>query len=277
MTAVESPARAWPTAAPGIALTTGEFEQIVAGLRRQIDALSSGEGATTVGAPPVIARETIERAGYVREFPNLLGTVHTYPGDEAAWLELRPHATPSGDWHREQRITDVVLTPAACYHIYPRLAGTRLAQAQRIAVESWCYRHEATGEPGRLRSFRMRELVHLGAPADCTAWRDQWRDRVENWLAGLGLDVRVEVATDPFFGPGARLLRARQRAQVLKLELTVPVADGLRQAVASANYHKEHFGEIFDISLESGEPAHSACTAFGMERIALALVHAGRA
>ncbi|HZP72194.1 MAG TPA: hypothetical protein VFA97_02340, partial [Gaiellaceae bacterium] len=37
------------------------------------------------------------------------------------------------------------------------------------------------------------------------------------------------------------------------------------------NYHREHFSSIFDLRQGSGEPAHTACVGFGLERISLAL------
>lgn len=264
------------TAAPGVALFPAEFERVLARLRTDIDDLAAAEDLTVLTAPPVLPRDVVERSGYVREFPHLLGSVHNFGGDASEWLARRAEAVSGGMWHDRQEIADVVLTPAACYHIYPLLAGTTLTAPARFAVEACCYRHEATVEPGRFRSFRMRELVFVGAPDACVEFRDRWRQRVADWLTSLGLDVATETATDPFFGPGAKLLSVNQRAQALKFELVAPVADGLRQAVASANCHKEHFGEIFGIELPDDSPAHSACVAFGLERIALAVAYAER-
>jgi seryl-tRNA synthetase len=266
-----------PTPASGVALFAADFERTVARLRAEIDLLADAEVFETLAAPPVIARSVVERAGYVREFANLLGTVHHFGGGPSDWLRHRPQARPGGDWHVEQAITDVVLTPAACYHVYPQLAGSRVDAECRYGVEAHCYRHEATDEVGRLRSFRMRELIFFGAPDAAVKWRGHWLDKMADWLSASGLDVSVEVASDPFFGPGARLMRNSQLDKALKYELVVPVADGIRQAVASANCHKEHFGEVFEIGGQDGGPAHSACAAFGMERIALALCHAGKA
>ena len=39
----------------------------------------------------------------------------------------------------------------------------------------------------------------------------------------------------------------------------------------SFNYHQDHFGQLFGIKTSRGEVAQTACAAFGMERIALAL------
>jgi seryl-tRNA synthetase len=42
--------------------------------------------------------------------------------------------------------------------------------------------------------------------------------------------------------------------------------------VASANWHQDHFGELFAIRQSGGSTAHTACVGFGLERIALALL-----
>src|SRR5207253_2895815 len=145
-----------------------------------------------------------------------------------------------------------------CYPVYNSLAGQTLEQAAEFAVEANCFRQEATSEIGRLRTFRMVELVTVGTEDHCLQWRAAWLDRVAEWLEALALKVVVEVADDPFFGRGRKLFQAAQRAQELKFELRVPVSDEIVQAVASANYHKDHFGEVFDITC-SGAPAQTAC------------------
>jgi seryl-tRNA synthetase len=267
---IEAPRR---TAATGVALFPGSFEAAVAGLRSTVDTLLGGPEFVPFAAPPVIAREVVERSGYVAGFPHLLGTVHSYQDGPVAWRAQLPRAKPGGQWHASQRLTDVVLTPAACYHLYPELADGRLDGTARFTVESHCYRHEATDEIGRLRSFRMREFVLVGSAQECLAWRERCCGLVADWLVGLGLDVRTEVATDPFFGPSAKMLRSAQLTNELKYEFTAPLADGIRQAVVSANYHLDHFGQAFSIDAPSGGPAHSACVAFGLERLVLALRH----
>ncbi|GAA1957843.1 hypothetical protein [Kitasatospora viridis] len=266
-------ARPLPTGAPGVQLFPAPFEQVVAGLRAGIAALAADEPFHRLAVAPVIARRTLEQAGYVAAFPQLLGTVHSYQGTPAQWARLAPLVPDGGDWHREQRIGDLVLLPAACYPVHASLAGRELAEPVRFAVEAACFRQELTAETGRLRSFRMAELVTAGTERHCLAWRERWLGRVGDWLAGLGLRPAVEVADDPFFGRSARLYQAAQRMQQLKFELRVELGPGLVQAVASANIHKDHFGEAFGFTAE-GAPGQTACTAFGLERIALALLHA---
>ncbi|MFG2692202.1 aminoacyl--tRNA ligase-related protein [Kitasatospora sp. NPDC048407] len=261
-----------PTAAPGVQLQSAAYEKLLAALRESIARLADDEPFERLVVPPVISRATIERAGYVASFPHLLGTVHSYTGSAADWRQLAPLIAESGPWHAQQTVSDLVLLPAACYPVYATLAGQDLQLPARFSVEAQCFRQEATAEPGRLRTFRMAELVTAGTPAHCLDWRERWLERVAAWLETLGLKPLIELADDPFFGGGRRLYQAAQRAQELKFELRVPVADGLVQAIASANIHKDHFGEAFAFTAD-GAPGHTACTAFGLDRIALALLH----
>ncbi|MFC1419646.1 hypothetical protein [Streptacidiphilus cavernicola] len=262
-----------PTEAAGVVLYPAPFEAVVELLRRGIDTLASAEEFPKLAIPPVVARSLVERAGYVQAFPQLLGTVHSFAGTAAEWKPLKEQAVEGGDWHTEQRLSDLVLLPAACYPVYAGLAGRELAEPERFAVAGQCFRQEATSEPGRLRSFRMVELVTAGTEEHCLAWRGTWLERVADWFERMSLKAEIEVADDPFFGPGRRIFQAAQRAQELKYELKVPVADGLVQAIASANFHKDHFGEAFGFT-SGGATGNTACTAFGIERIALALLHA---
>lgn len=262
-----------PTGVAGVYLYPGSFEDVILALRQGIAALAAGEPFRRLAIPPVISRHVIERAGYVKTFPQLLGTVHSYAGDGRQWAQLAPLIEQGGPWHAEQRISDLVLLPAACYPVYAMLTGATLAEPARFAVAANCFRQEATSEVGRLRSFRMVELVTVATAEQSVRWRGRWLDRVRNWLTALGLQVSVEVADDPFFGPGRKLYQAAQRVQELKYELKVAVSADRVQAVASANYHKDHFGETFGFTVE-GEVGHTACMAFGMERLALALINA---
>jgi seryl-tRNA synthetase len=67
------------------------------------------------------------------------------------------------------------------------------------------------------------------------------------------------------------MLAASQREQALKFEILVQIAGPEPTAVASFNYHQEHFAESYGIQLSDGETAHTACLGFGEERITLAL------
>jgi seryl-tRNA synthetase len=201
--------------------------------------------------------------------------VHAFDVDSVGHEALDRLVVDDTHWDRHQSASDLALTPAACYALYPIFAGVLPAHGRIVDVESWCYRHEPSSDPARLRAFRMRELVCAGQPAAVVAWRDAWIERGTALLRSLGLEPAVVPASDPFFGRVGRLMEANQRAQSLKFELVVPVAsDTQGTAVMSCNYHREHFGEAFRIRTLNQDVAHTACVAFGIERLALALLRA---
>jgi hypothetical protein len=260
------------TEVPGLFAFGSTFELLIDALRDAIGRLAAADAATRLGVPPVISRALLERLGYVEAFPHLLGTVHAYAGDDGQWRELVPVLGDGGPWMQRHEPTDVVLLPAVCYHLYPQLAAAEFAEPAVFDLSAHCYRHERTAEVGRIRSFRMRELIRVDSPAPVLAWRDGWIERVAGWLRSLGLKVTVEPASDPFFGSAERLMGALQRAEQLKWELVAEVAEGISQAVVSCNYHKDHFSAEFGFRMDDGE-AHTSCIGFGLERIALAILH----
>ncbi|MDN0197621.1 hypothetical protein [Streptomyces sp. S.PNR 29] len=243
------------TQADGVLLTPSGDERVHNGLRTRLGTTFADEVQEHYTAPPVMARSISELAGYPANFPQLLGAVHGAPDGG------RPVPT------------DLVLTSAACHHLYPLIAGAGPAEDGCLSVEAVCYRGEATAETGRLRSFRMYEVVRYGAAAATDDWRGRALTTAETVLRSLGLDVAPRPANDPFFGRIGKYLASAQQSEQLKWELVAEVDDGIAQAVASVNYHRDHFGEAFGLRLRDGTVGHSACVAFGLDRVLLALKH----
>jgi seryl-tRNA synthetase len=175
--------------------------------------------------------------------------------------------------------SDLVLTPASCYPVYPIAAsrGQAPASGWTFEVSCDCFRREPSQDIDRLQSFRMREFVRIGSAQQVEAFRNGWLGQVPHFAATLGLTYMIETANDPFFGRYAPLLAASQREQSLKFELLVPViSDDKPTACMSFNYHRDQLGRAWDLQLSDGAPAHTGCVAFGMDRLTLALfVHHG--
>ncbi|MBV8719449.1 MAG: hypothetical protein JO020_04995 [Chloroflexi bacterium] len=258
--------------APGVYGREDQFEAVVEQLTNAITDLVPRGAIEHLRFPPVVGRRTVERCGYLHSFPHLLGSVHTFTGDNRAHARMMEAVEAGQDWGSHQTLSDVVLTPAACYAVYPHLSGKLTDGGRCVDVESWCYRHEPTESAQRMRAFRMREYVRSGQPGIVRTWRDDWIVRAESFLRGLSLHPEVVVANDPFFGAGARFMANSQRDQQLKFELLVDIEPFGSTAVMSCNYHGEHFGEVFGIQLPDGSAAHTACVGFGLERLALAIL-----
>lgn len=155
-----------------------------------------------------------------------------------------------------------VLTPAACYHLYHAHEGDELAAPMYLTTRNTCFRQEAAYEPLRRQwSFSMREIVCVGTSAEAAVFLEDARMAVDRLLKGVGLPVEWAAATDPFFNPASNPKYLFQRLQPVKREAVY----GGDLAIASTNLHHEHFGEAFAIT-RGGEPAHSACIAFGIQR-----------
>ena len=234
---------------------------------------AAADGAETVTFPPIVARTMIEKLGYLDNFPQLIGSVHSYFGTDAKAREMAERARNGERWEDMLDITEVMLLPAACYPVYPTFSGLLPQGGRLVTVRNWCYRHEPSDEPTRLQSFRMREYIRVGAPDDVEAWRDAWLARGLELLGGLGLPVQSDVANDPFFGRVGKMMATSQREQRLKFEIMVPVISVEKPtAICSFNWHQEHFTGKFGIRRDDGSVAHTACLGFGLERVTLALI-----
>ena len=253
------------------------FEEVRRRFDDLVTRLSAPDQPETPRFPPVIPKRTLERAGYLKSFPQLCGVVYSFAGENGAALDLAERANRGDDWSMYLSMTDVVLVPAACYPAYPAMAQRGPLPKGGVTLDlggSYVFRNEPSGDPARLQMFHQREMVRIGEPEDVLAWRETWMTRAKNVFEQTGLNATLTVASDPFFGRGGKLLANNQREQGLKFEVLVPIASPQPTAVTSFNFHQDHFGSAFGIQLNDGRVANSACLGFGLERITLALFRA---
>jgi hypothetical protein len=157
--------------------------------------------------------------------------------------------------------TAFALPSAACYAIYLDLAGSTLPAGGTMRTTlGTCFRNEDHYDGlQRLLGFSMREIVFIGPEDGAKQHLLRAKDTVTTLCAELGLDVRLEVASDPFFDKNSSKAKM-QRLFPVKEEFVV---NGL--AIGSVNYHRNFFGER--CSIQVGEAtAHTSCLAFGLER-----------
>ena len=262
-----------PLDADGLYARTEVYRAVIDGVDGALDGLKP-RAAETLRFPPVMSRAVIEKSGYLKSFPHLLGCVCALSDDGAARLALETGDRANAPWTDALTVSDLVLTPAACYPLYPIVAGEGpLPTGGRVFdVACHCFRREPSRDIDRLQSFRMREFVYIGAEKTVIAEREAWTRRATAWFKTLCLPSEIALANDPFFGPGRKVRALLQRQQALKYELLTPIlSDGPPSACMSFNYHKDHFGEIWDLRDVSGARLHTACIGFGLDRIATAL------
>lgn len=262
-----------PVGVPGVFGRGAVFEDVLERFNGLVTRLAAQDGVAEVYTfPPVIDRSVLERVHYLDSFPHLCGAVHSFFGDALQAAALAERANAGGDWNALLGPTQVVLNPAACYPVYPSLAGKLPPNGRTISMLNWVYRHEPSPEPTRMQSFRVREFVRAGSAEQVLDWRDGWLQRGLDLLTALGLPARADVASDPFFGRAGKMLAMNQKEQKLKFEVLVPVIS-LEEptAVCSFNFHQEHFGSTFGIRTPDGAVANTACLGFGLERVTMAM------
>lgn len=234
-------------------------------------AMASKWGAEDHRFPTFLPAAVLERIDWFRSFPQLA----TLPacldaGEEnlARFTEGQPVVDGAVRPTELAPIRDV-LTPAACYHVYHHLAGRRFDGPQYLTTRNTCFRREEWYAPlERQWSFSMREIVCIGTAEETRAFLDQATAEVDRFVAGIGMPLTWAQASDPFFRPSKNPQYLMQQVDPTKFELIFED----RLAIASTNLHHDHFGRAFDI-LRDGEPARTACIAFGIERWLSAFVH----
>jgi seryl-tRNA synthetase len=247
-------------------------------VRDRLEAYISGmrdPAAEVMRFPPVMSRAQLEKSGYLKSFPNLLGCVCALHGTEATIRAAVDSHDNGGDWTASLTSSDLVLSPAACYPVYPIVAarGGRLPQGGLVFdIDADVFRHEPSLNLDRLQSFRMREFVRIGSPQEILEFREAWIARAPVIAKDLGLPFTIEVANDPFFGRVGQVMAVSQRQQALKFEMLIPYhAKATPTACMSFNYHREHFGNVWGIHDAQGEKAHTSCVAFGIDRLSVAM------
>jgi seryl-tRNA synthetase len=262
-----------PMGIDGVYGRTGEYESVVEALAALIS-LHREPDTEVFRFPPVVSRALIEKSGYLKSFPHLLGCVSCLSGGEREIGAAVDRFVAGEPWTDALGSSDLVLAPAACYPIYPMAAarGPIPENGLKFDVACDCFRREPSRNIDRFQSFRMREYVFIGSATKVQGFRERWMPRAKSIADSLGLSYRVETASDPFFGRGGVLVGKAQVNQELKFELVVPVRSTQEPtACMSFNYHRDHFGQTWNMRDENGDAAHTGCVAFGMDRLAVAL------
>jgi seryl-tRNA synthetase len=262
-----------PMAVDGVYARTGAYEAVVTGLADLITRHREA-GAEVLRFPPVMSRAHIERHGYLKSFPNLLGCVCGLHGSEKDIRSAADRFYKGEDWTTSLAPNDLVLTPAACYPVYPIVAGRGAVPDKGLLfdVAADCFRREPSKDIDRLQSFRMREYVCIGDADQIVAFRERWIVKAKAIADMLGLPYRIDQASDPFFGRSGQVMAISQYEQCLKFELLIPVRS-VEQPTAcmSFNYHLDHFGTTWGLKDQAGNVCHTGCVAFGMDRLAVAM------
>jgi seryl-tRNA synthetase len=222
--------------------------------------------------PTFISAHELGKLDYFRSFPQLV----TFPAVlDASETNLKSFA--EGEPLDSQGCVHLtaldsvrnVLTPAACYHFYVLFQGQTLEEPRYVTTRATCFRRENHYLPlERQWNFSMREIVCIGSSDEVKSFLARYREKVDAFFRSVNLPIQWDAATDPFFNPSRNPKFLAQRLDPVKTEMVFKT--GL--AIGSVNFHRNYFGEAFQISRE-GQDAFSGCVAFGIERWIFAFIN----
>ena len=233
-----------------------------------------------VQTPTLIPAPVLARCDYFRSFPQYVSFV-SHLHEEFATIDgfrarHQERDTLDEGTRADLDIPEVCLSPAVCYHIYHRHANSTLPSTGTVYdVGGRCFRYESTNlsDLRRLWEFTMRELVFVGEREWVLAERQRAIDAFIPILDALDLPAEIRTASDPFFvAPDANAKTYFQLSSETKYEISAGIGESERLAVGSFNYHTDFFGKAFATEAAGSGPIHSVCVAFGLERLAYALL-----
>lgn len=163
----------------------------------------------------------------------------------------------------QQASEKYLLSPTCCYPVFLLLKNTQLDGDTLITHKNICSRCESYYAEGeRQITFLMREYIFFSDDlTKVQRWIESVKQEVSTMLAGLGLKVNVEKATDPFFN--ANDFRQKfQQDQNLKSEFLIG-----NVACGSVNLHLKAFSKSCDIKSSNGDDLYSACFGLGYDRV----------
>ncbi|MGP9017806.1 hypothetical protein ACT1U9_05270 [Streptomyces sp. BR1] len=246
-----------PPDGPGLAALSSGATVLLQRLDALFEGWGTGSGALPMIMPPLLPVASLAKLDVYDNFPHQALVVST--------LDLTQHQRDV----RHEEFDGQVLEPArfglpsaACFAVYLHHEGRALEDGTTVTVLGRCFRREEHYDGlRRLLGFHMREIVALGSYEFTQEHLRRFEERILALAATLGLAMRKEAATDPFYDRGGQRALLQKLAPV-KHEFIV---DDL--AIASVNVHRNFFGERCGITLAgTGKAVHTSCAAFGLER-----------
>lgn len=261
----------------GFAVVGGPSLRLFQDIEKMFLRLAEKSEAQEFHFPVFISAKELKKLDYFKSFPQLIHfpvSLRMEDDNLRAFAEGE-HMNAKGEMMLTQ--TSPIcecLTPAACYHFYIYHQGMNLPRTSYFTTRAHCFRQENFYEPlRRQRNFNMREIVAIGTADEVKSFLARYKELITSILTQLKLPVSWDIATDPFFDPGNPKL-LMQTIDPVKQEMILMKDTPEELSIGSINYHKDYFGEGFEIKV-NGERAFSGCVAFGMERwiYALTMIH----
>lgn len=247
----------------GRVILNNDFYKIMQLFDSIVMSWAAEDGAKEIFYPDFYVADDLKKCNYIDQF--------------------HPHcffaSTSSCDTFQEKTLgySGFINNPAVCMHSYIQHQDSTVDENNPLVItaKGKCKRNEHAGFQSleRLLDFTMREVIFMGSEKFVLSKRNEYMEKGKKLIEDLQLDGNISVSNDPFFKKEEETKAAFQRKFKLKYELNLKNTDnGHEVAVSSFNYHNINFSKAYNISLADSRLAHTACMAFGLERLAFTYI-----
>lgn len=267
---------------PGAFAYGGLFLDVFRYFCAKVDAfgkeLFSGHEYERYEVPELVPVSEYDRGEYFETFPHHIMFESVMKNNISTIDRFAKNGIKDESIFDEMKRPQNVLRTAACMPIYVFLENAKITpeKPKLFLVSGKCFRNEGNNvkELSRLNEFYMKEYVLVGLPEQTKTFIEEAKKLWDFWYDTFHLNCKSETACDSFFASNYKKLRVFQLMGDSKQEfkLSVP-ADSEYVSCSSANFHRSHFTKIYNITNgETGALCHSACIAFGIDRLAYAFL-----
>lgn len=215
--------------------------------------------------PAMIDAEILTKCNYYESFPQHLSLISTVREDK-----LEQVSSNKGVTFNDVQIHNKILTPAACLHLYPMIEKLQPNNNLNVTTRARVYRYEGNryNEIGRLWDYTVREFVFVGSVEYVREMLEKMMEKTLEYAKRIAPASKLVSSSDIFFRCKRNEIKKKlQIANEKKFEVIIPI-DGEDVAVASFNYHGNHFSMPFHFDQQGS--IVSGCVGFGIERWVLA-------
>lgn len=217
------------------------------------------------------------KGGYFANFPHYIMFGTTIKNDIDVLERFSKSGADDPAIFQEMKAPSQVLRHAACVPVYEMLEGKQVSKdcPEKFLVSGTCFRNEGdnTFELSRLNEFFMKEYVFVGTPEQCKELVEMSKGLWDFWQKTFHANTKLDTANDSFFASNYKKLQYFQIIGDSKREFKwkLPAHDTYISC-GSINFHRTHFSKPYSIKNEEQNLCYTACFAFGIERLAYALI-----
>lgn len=228
--------------------------------------------------PVLYSLKGYEEGGYFETFPHHIMFESVLKNDMDVISDFSEHGLSESSEINQVQFPDNVLRTATCAPVYKYMAGKTVDSdsVRCFLVAGRCFRNEGANVKTleRLKEFFMKEYVFVGAQEKIDEGIDNAKELWRYWIDVFGLKGKIDTANDSFFANNYKKLKLFQLLGQSKQEfkLFIPCEDDYISC-GSANFHRTHFTKRYRIyDGDESKLANSGCFAFGVDRLAYALL-----